>query len=136
VASSGGCGGALNSARPLEGRQREKSGADGARTRDLLAASQTLSQLSYGPKLRSKSSVQSAKGLPPQGTVSVAAPERNPFQGLSPQGPVPVAAPNRDPFRIVPAGDCPGGVTVVAAAPERNPFQGQSPFGDSPLTTP
>ncbi len=25
------------------------SGADGARTRDLLAASQTLSQLSYGP---------------------------------------------------------------------------------------
>ena len=45
---------------------RGRSGADGARTRDLLAASQTLSQLSYGPKLRSNSSVQSAKGLSPQ----------------------------------------------------------------------
>jgi hypothetical protein len=28
---------------------RSKSGANGIRTRDLLAASQTLSQLSYGP---------------------------------------------------------------------------------------
>ena len=28
---------------------RESSGADGTRTRGLLAASQTLSQLSYGP---------------------------------------------------------------------------------------
>jgi hypothetical protein len=97
-------------------RSSEESGADGARTRDLLAASQTLSQLSYGPKLRSKSSVQSAKGLSPQGTV-------------------PAAALNRDRFRIVPPWDCPRAVTVLAGAPERNPFQGQSPFGDSPLTT-
>jgi hypothetical protein len=94
--------------RPSGGR----SGADGARTRDLLAASQTLSQLSYGPKLRSKSSVQSAKGLSAQGTV-------------------PAAAPNRDPLQ-----DRPRGVNVLAGALERNPFQGQSPFGDSPLTTP
>src|SRR5206468_6943364 len=69
-------------------RQAFRHGADGARTRDLLAASQTLSQLSYGPKLRSKSSVQSAKGLSPQGTV-------------------PAAALNRDRFRIVPRGIVP-----------------------------
>ena len=34
---------------------REGDGADGIRTRDLLAASQTLSQLSYGPKGRQSS---------------------------------------------------------------------------------
>jgi hypothetical protein len=109
---------------------RGKSGADGARTRDLLAASQTLSQLSYGPKLRSKSSVQRAKGLSLQGTVPAAAPSATRFQGLSPQGTVPAAAPERNPFQGLSLQG-----TVPAAVPERNPFQGQSPFGDSPLTT-
>jgi hypothetical protein len=76
----------------LKGGRRE-SGADGARTRDLRHAMPTLSQLSYGPKLRSKSSVQPAKGLFPQGTVPAAASERNPLQGQSPFRDSPLTTP-------------------------------------------
>jgi hypothetical protein len=36
---------------PRTGSRNRSSGANGIRTRDLLAASQTLSQLSYGPEM-------------------------------------------------------------------------------------
>jgi hypothetical protein len=57
----------------LSHRQRE-NGADGARTRDLLAASQTLSQLSYGPSSRDCSyavaASSSTAGTSPQSSSS------------------------------------------------------------------
>jgi hypothetical protein len=47
-----------------------ESGADGARTRDLLAASQTLSQLSYGPELP-KCSLEFVRGSPVDSKILV-----------------------------------------------------------------
>ena len=55
-------------------RPRKRDGASGIRTRDLLAASQTLSQLSYGPAKALASKSSRSASTPTTGLVFRASP--------------------------------------------------------------